>query len=55
MHLIHLELCLDKDAEDKIIRKAEIMGVVVATGKVLAGDRIGIEFRAQSYKNLERV
>lgn len=46
---------LDKDAEGHIIRKAGIMGIVVATGEILVGDEIKVEFPPQPYRVLEKV
>ncbi|MEO0844992.1 MAG: MOSC domain-containing protein [Cyanobacteria bacterium J06648_1] len=46
---------LDKDAEGHIIRKAGIMGIVVATGEILVGDKIKVEFPPQPYRVLEKV
>jgi MOSC domain-containing protein YiiM len=38
-----LKECLDKDADGNLIRKAGIMGVVIAGGKVRPGDAIRVE------------
>ena len=46
---------LDRDEEGNIIRKAGIMGVVVATGEISAGDEIDVELPAPPYQKLERV
>jgi MOSC domain-containing protein YiiM len=34
---------LDKDADGNVIRKAGVMGIVIATGEVRPGDEIRIE------------
>ena len=46
---------LDKDEEGNIIRKAGIMGVVVAAGEISVGDEIKAELPAPPYRKLERV
>ena len=46
---------LDKDEEGNIIRKAGIMGVVVATGEISVGDKIEMELPPQPYRKLVRV
>lgn len=38
-----MHACLDKDAEGNLVRKAGIMGVVIAGGEVKPGDAIRIE------------
>ena len=43
---------LDRDAE---IRKAGIMGIVIATGTISVGDYIRIEFPPQPYISLRKV
>jgi hypothetical protein len=38
-----MHACLDKDADGNLIRKAGIMGVVIAGGEVKPGDAIRVE------------
>ena len=46
---------LDWDAEGKIIRKAGIMAIVIATGEISVGDKIRVEFPPEPYQVLEKV
>lgn len=46
---------LDKDKEGNLVRKAGIMGVVVASGTVYPKDNIRIKFPAKLYRASERV
>jgi MOSC domain-containing protein YiiM len=46
---------LDRDENGKLIRKAGIMGVVVAGGKVATGDSIEVELPAEPHRRLEPV
>ena len=46
---------LDRDEEGRLIRKAGIMGIVVAGGEVHPGDSIRVELPARPYHPLERV
>lgn len=46
---------LDRDAEGRLIRKAGVMGVVVAPGEVRPGDRIAIELPDGPHHALEPV
>jgi MOSC domain-containing protein YiiM len=46
---------LDRDAEGNLIRKAGIMGVVIAGGEVRPGDPIGVELPAPPHRKLEAV
>lgn len=46
---------LDRDAEGKLIRKAGVMGVVVAGGEVRPGDIITIELPPEPHQPLEPV
>ena len=46
---------LETDAQGNVLRKAGIMGVVVAGGEVRAGDPIDAELPAEPYRPLERV
>ena len=46
---------LDRDADGNLIRKAGIMGVVIADGLVRAGDAIQVELPPKPHRSLERV
>ncbi len=46
---------LDRDANGRLIRRAGIMGVVLASGDVLPGDIIGVALPAPPYRRLEPV
>jgi MOSC domain-containing protein YiiM len=46
---------LDHDADGNLIRKAGIMGVVLAGGLVQAGDAIQVELPLEPHRPLERV
>lgn len=46
---------LDRDAEGNLIRKAGIMGVVIAGGQVRAGDPITVELPAAPHRPLAAV
>lgn len=46
---------LRRDAEGNLVRKAGIMGIVLAGGEVYAGDQIGITLPPEPYVPLERV
>ena len=46
---------LGRDAQGNLIRKAGVMGIVLASGEVQAGDVIGIELPQPPYRPLERV
>lgn len=46
---------LDKDGNGRIVRKAGVMGVVIAGGVVNTGDKIHVELPPQPHKSLERV
>ncbi|HWD58522.1 MAG TPA: MOSC domain-containing protein [Stellaceae bacterium] len=46
---------LDRDAEGNLIRKAGIMGVVLAGGEIRPGDRIEVEWPAAPHHRLEPV
>jgi len=50
-----MEAVLDRDEEGDLIRKAGIMGVVVAEGEVRPGDRIRVELPPEPHRALERV
>jgi len=46
---------LARDADGNLIRKAGVMGIVLASGEVQAGDLIGVELPQPPYRPLERV
>ena len=46
---------LDKDSQGNLIRKAGIMGIVIAGGVINVGDSIYVKLPSQPYKSLERV
>jgi MOSC domain-containing protein YiiM len=46
---------LDRDENGKLIRKAGIMGVVLASGQVAPGDSIEVELPAEPHRRLEPV
>ena len=46
---------LDRDAQGNLIRKAGIMGVVIAGGTVRAGDPIAVELPEEPHRALEPV
>jgi MOSC domain-containing protein YiiM len=46
---------LGRDAQGNLIRKAGVMGIVLASGEVQAGDMIGVELPQPPYRLLERV
>ncbi len=46
---------LDKDRQGNIIRKAGIMGIVLADGVVSAGDSIRIQLPPKPFRSLEKV
>lgn len=46
---------LDKDAEGKLVRKAGIMGIVIAGGEVRPGDAIGVVLPGAPHRPLEPV
>lgn len=50
-----MQAVLDRDAEGNLIRKAGIMGVVLAGGEVRAGDAIRVELPPEPHRRLERV
>jgi MOSC domain-containing protein YiiM len=55
LHAGLLTAVLDRDADGRLVRKAGIMGVVLAGGAVAAGDPIGIEPAAGPHVPLEPV
>ncbi|AWN22832.1 MOSC domain-containing protein [Deinococcus irradiatisoli] len=50
-----LAATLDHDAAGQLIRKAGVMGVVIAGGEVRAGDLIEVEWPPQPWAALEKV
>ncbi|MEM1124898.1 MAG: MOSC domain-containing protein, partial [Bacteroidota bacterium] len=50
-----MKAVLDRDQNGNLIRKAGIMGIVLAGGEVKAGDVIEIQLPAKPYAKLERV
>ncbi|WP_445502013.1 MOSC domain-containing protein [Microvirga sp. G4-2] len=46
---------LDRDGEGQLVRKAGVMGIVLAGGEVYAGDPISITLPTEPYRRLERV
>jgi hypothetical protein len=46
---------LGRDEQGKVVRKAGIMGVVLAAGEVRPGDKIGVELPPLPHQPLERV
>ncbi|MCP4560483.1 MAG: MOSC domain-containing protein [Bosea sp.] len=50
-----LKAVLGRDADGKLIRKAGIMGIVLAGGEVRPGDPIGVSLPALPHRALERV
>lgn len=50
-----LQAVLDRDAQGKLIRKAGIMGVVIADGRIRAGDAVHVTLPAEPFLPLERV
>jgi len=46
---------LDRDADGNLIRKAGIMGVVLAGGEIKPGDKIEVELPPEPYRELEPV
>lgn len=50
-----LKAVLDRDEHGEVVRKAGIMGIVLAGGQVRPGDRIRVELPAGPHRRLERV
>jgi MOSC domain-containing protein YiiM len=50
-----MEATLDRDSDGRLIRKAGVMGTVVAGGAVSAGDAIGVELPPEPLLPLEKV
>lgn len=47
--------CLDRDAQGRLIRKAGVMGIVLAPGEVRPGDPIRVELPPGPHRQLEPV
>ena len=50
-----MQACLDRDDEGGLVRKAGIMGIVLAGGEVRPGDEIRVELPAGPHRRLEPV
>lgn len=50
-----MQAVLGRDADDKLIRKSGVMGVVIQSGDVAPGDPIAIELPSLPYRALEPV
>jgi MOSC domain-containing protein YiiM len=50
-----MQVVLDKDADGNLVRKAGVMGVVLAGGVVRPGDAIGVVLPPLPHRRLERV
>jgi len=50
-----MQAVLGRDADGRLIRKAGVMGIVLASGEVFPGDGIELRFPAQPHRRLERV
>jgi hypothetical protein len=50
-----MKATLDRDADGGLVRKAGIMGVVVADGEVRPGDPVAVELPAEPHRRLEAV
>jgi MOSC domain-containing protein YiiM len=50
-----LKLCVGKDADGNVVRKAGIMGIVLRGGEVRPGDVITVELPGGPHVSLERV
>jgi MOSC domain-containing protein YiiM len=50
-----MKAVLDRDADGKLIRKAGIMGIVLAGGELRVGDSIGVELPEEPHRALEPV
>ena len=46
---------LDRDENGELVRKAGVMGIVVASGEVRPGDAVGVELPARPHSRLEPV
>jgi MOSC domain-containing protein YiiM len=47
-----MKACITRDGTGKVIRKAGIMGVVVAGGELTAGDDLRVELPGQPHRPL---
>jgi len=50
-----MKAVLDKDIYGNLIRKAGVMGIILKSGKVSAGDEIRIEYPEKPFIHLEKV
>lgn len=50
-----LNQVLDRDGQGNLVRKAGIMGIVLAAGEIVTGDRIAIHLPPKPHEKLERV
>jgi len=50
-----LAAVLDRDAQGALVRKAGVMGVVLRSGSVQAGDAVKVTLPARPHRRLERV
>jgi MOSC domain-containing protein YiiM len=50
-----MKAVLDRDARGGLVRKAGIMGVVVAGGAVRTGDTVAVELPPEPHRRLQRV
>ncbi|GGL29805.1 MOSC domain-containing protein [Planomonospora parontospora subsp. antibiotica] len=50
-----LRQVVGRDARGRVVRKAGVMGVVVAGGVVRSGDAVGVELPPQPHRPLDRV
>lgn len=50
-----MQACLGRDAEGGLVRKAGVMGIVLASGEVRVGDAIGVEMPPAPWSRLDRV
>jgi len=50
-----MQAVLGRDADGRLVRKAGVMGIVIAGGEVFPGDRIALRLPAQPHRPLERV
>lgn len=46
---------LDRSPQGDLIRKAGVMGIVLASGKLYPGDEIRVQFPPEPYRKLEKV
>ncbi|MGU9981964.1 MOSC domain-containing protein [Phreatobacter sp. HK31-P] len=50
-----MQAVLDRDSDGKLVRKAGIMGIVIAGGRVTVGDRIAVTLPPEPHHPLEKV